>query len=204
MKCTVDYFYSPLSPFTYLGHPGLLAAIERTGALLRHRPVRLGEVVSAAGGLPLPQRPVQRRAYRLMELPRIADHVGLPIVLEPSAFPTDDTLAAGLIIAAQDQGAGGDGDVDALAFALMRALWAEDKDMAAEEVCLSCAEAGGFDGAALIAAARRPEVEATRAQATREAIDRGVFGAPTYALGDELFWGQDRVDYLERALARLA
>lgn len=139
-----------------------------------------------------------------MELRRIADHHGLPIVLQPRHFPADDGLAAGMIIAAQDLGAGGGRDVDALAFNLMRALWAEDKDMADEAVCAACAAAAGFDAAALIAAARRPEVEETRQQATREAIDRGVFGAPTYGLGDELFWGQDRVDYLERAITRLA
>ena len=202
MKCTVDYFYSPLSPFTYLGHPGLLSTIARTGALLRHRPVRLGEVFAASGGVPLSQRPPQRRAYRLAELRRVADHLGLPIVLEPKHFPTDDTLAAGMIIAAQDLGAGDGLDVDALAFAFMRALWAEDKNMADEEVCAACATFAGFDADTLITAARRPEVEETRAQTTREAIDRGVFGAPTYALGDELFWGQDRVEYLERAIVR--
>lgn len=202
MKSTVEYFYTPLSPFTYLGHPRLMEAIGRTGALLRHRPIRLGEVFAASGGLPLPQRPPQRRAYRLTELRRIADHHGLPIVLEPRSFPTDDSLAAGMVIAAQDLGAGRGRDVDGLAFALMRALWAEDKDMADEAVCAACAEAAGFDAAALIAAARRPEVEETRAQSTREAIDRGIFGAPTYVLGDELFWGQDRIEYLERAITR--
>lgn len=202
MNPTVEYFYTPLSPFTYLGHPRLTTVIERTGALLRHRPIRLAEVFAASGGLPLPQRPAARRAYRLVELERIAAHHDLPITLTPRHFPTDDTLAAGMIVAAQDEGAGGEASVQTLAFTLMRALWAEEKDIADPEVCADCAAAAGFDAAALIEAARAPAVEATRTDNTREAIARGVFGVPTYMVGDELFWGQDRLDYLERAIAR--
>lgn len=202
MQPTIEYFYTPLSPFTYLGHPRLQAVIDRTGALLRHRPVRLGEIFAVSGGLPLPQRAAQRQAYRLVELRRIAAHHRLPITLQPAHFPTDDTLAAGTIVAAQDLGHGGGGRVDVLAFGLMRALWAEERDIADPAVCAACAKAAGFDGSALVEAALAPEVEATRSENTREAIARGVFGSPTYLLGDELFWGQDRIGYLERAIAR--
>lgn len=202
MLPTVEYFYTPLSPFTYLGHPRLIDVICRTGALLRHRPIHLGEIFAASGGLPLPQRAAQRRAYRLTELRRIAHHHGLPITLAPKHFPTDDTLAANMIIAAQDDGAGGGQDVDSLAFALMRALWVEERDIADPAVCADCARYAGFDADTLLEAARQPDIEGTRRDNTREAIARGVFGAPTYAVGSELFWGQDRVDYLERAILR--
>lgn len=197
MPATIDYFYTLISPFTYLGGPRLAEVAARTGATVVHKPVKMGEVFAASGGLPLGQRPPQRRAYRLMELRRISRRAGLPLTLEPRFFPVDDTLAAHAVIAAQRAGHG----VDALAQAFLRAVWAEERDISDAATVRAIVAAEGLDADVVLDAAGTAEVAAIRDANTREAIDRGVFGAPTYALGDELFWGQDRLDYLEEALA---
>lgn len=196
MPAIIDYFYMLGSPFTYLGGPQLAEIAARTGATVVHKPVNMGELLAFAGGLPLAQRPPQRKAYRMMELRRIRRRTGLPLTLEPRFFPVDDTLAAHAVIAAQSAGH----PVDALAQAFLRAVWAEERDISDAETVRAIVTAEGLDAQVILDAAGTAEMAAIREANTREAMDRGVFGAPTYALGDELFWGQDRLDYLEEAL----
>lgn len=198
MPQTIDYFFSLLSPYAYLGGRRFVELAARYGATVRYKPVQGGPLFAATGGIPLPQRSPQRRAYRLQELRRWSDHLGLPLNLHPRHFPTDESLAARMVIAADAEGI----PCGSFHIAVLRAVWAEDKDVADRAVLTGLAAECGLDAAALIAAADRSDLAARHEANTREAIDRGVFGMPSYVLGDEIFWGQDRLDFLERALAQ--
>jgi 2-hydroxychromene-2-carboxylate isomerase len=197
MNKVVDYYYTPASPWTYLGHQRFEAIARSHAATIQYKPVDYGKIFPLSGGLPLGKRAPQRQAYRLAELKRWSDFLGLPLTLQPKYHPVASDLAAQLIIAAERAGA----SAGPLSFALMRACWAEDRNISDAETLGTVATEQGFEGAELVAAARKPEI-ATRYDAlTREAIDRQVFGAPFFIYKDEPFWGQDRLDFLDRALA---
>ncbi len=194
---TIDYYLSLNSPWTYLGGPRLAAIAQRHGAQVRVKPVNFGTIFPQTGGLPLPKRAPARQAYRLMELERWRRFLDMPLTLHPRCFPTPAAKAAGLVVAAGAEG----GDPLALAQAILRALWAEERDIEADDTLEELAQATGHDAPALMARASAPDIGATQDALTEEALARGVFGAPTYALGEALFWGQDRLDFLDRALA---
>ncbi len=200
MSARIDYYFSLISPWTYLGHERAVALAQAHGAQLVPHPIDVGRVFAATGGLPLAQRAPERRAYRLLELRRWRDHLGIPLVLEPRHFPADERLAAGMVYALRESG----GDALALAGALLRAVWAEERDIAERTTLLEIAAGIGADGPALLAEAEAGRWDRPRERETREAIEQGVFGAPSYRLGEELFWGQDRLEFLDRALAARA
>ena len=196
MAKTVDYYHSLISPWSYLGGPRLLGMAAAAGATINVKPIDLARVFPVSGGLPLAKRAAQRRAYRLVELARWRDRLGMPLNLEPRYFPAAEGLAARVVIAARETGA----DAARLSNAVLRAVWADERDIADRETLAAICAENGHDGAALIAAAGTDTIAATYATDTEEAIERGVFGAPTYVYAGELFWGQDRLDFLARAL----
>jgi len=198
MSKTIQYFFAPQSPYVYLGHERLLKLGAQYGAMIEPRPFDIGAVFSETGGLPLAKRAPQRQAYRLQELQRWAQHVGLPINLQPKFFPVDQGPASLLLIAAREQ-AGADEALE-LASAILRAVWAEDRDIADASTLEQLAGDAGFDGAALLAASRTPEMQQKYEAFTKEALDAGVFGAPWYVVDGQSFWGQDRLDFVERLL----
>ena len=194
----VDYYFTPASPWTYLGHQRFEAMAKRHGAEIRYKPVDYGKIFPVSGGLPLGKRAPQRQAYRLVELERWRKVVGIPFNVKPKFHPVASDLSSQLILAAERQS----GRPGPLAFALLRACWAEERDIADAATLADIAGEQGFDGAALLALARSPEILARYEQLTQEAIERQVFGAPFYIYNDEPFWGQDRLDHLDRALAQ--
>jgi 2-hydroxychromene-2-carboxylate isomerase len=195
---TVHYFLTPSSPWTYLGHERFVEMARRHGAKVLLRPADLGRVLPLTGGLPLAKRAPQRQAYRLHELARWRDHLGVPLNIHPKHFPVPADDAARLIIAA-DLAAGTDAALG-LAFALMRAVWAEERDIADAATRTAIIGERGLDPAALEAraGAARDALEAN----TEEAMRMNVFGMPWYVVDDVPFWGQDRLEFVERALAR--
>lgn len=196
----VDYFMTPVSPWTYLGHERFRAICAEHGAQIHLRVMDLGKVFPASGGLPLRDRPPQRRAYRLVELKRWRDFLGLPLNVEPKFFPVPAEAPATCLLAVLER----HGTDMALDFAgdLMRATWVEEQNIGDADTLAALLAKRGLDTAGLLAHARSAEVAARYIQHSQEAIARGVFGSPTYIFQDELFWGQDRLDFLERALAR--
>jgi 2-hydroxychromene-2-carboxylate isomerase len=198
MTKTVDYFLSPVSPWTYLGHDRLVSIARRHGATVRVKPMDLGRVFPVSGGVPLAKRAPQRQAYRLHELARWRDHLGVPLQVHPRHFPVPADEAAKAIVAA-DLVAGTDAALG-LAGALMRACWAEERDVSDPATIAEVVARCGLDAAAL--AARADEAARAYDAYTAEAVERQVFGAPFYFVGDEPFWGQDRLEFVERALAR--
>lgn len=199
MGKTVDYFFSPSSPWTYMGHARFTAIAGAAGAQVNVRPVDYGKVFPVSGGLPVKARPPQRQAYRMMELKRWRAHLGLPLNLDPAFFPVASNDACKIIIAAATHGSDA---AMALAGGIMRACWAEEKNIADAGTLAACADDAGLPGATLMAQVNDATVTARFDAYTEEAITRQVFGAPTFIVDSELFWGQDRLDFLERALAR--
>jgi len=197
MSKVVTVYYALQSPWTYLGWARLREIVDRAGAAARYRPVQSGPLFQASGTLPLAQRPAQRQAYRLMELRRWRDHLGVPLNLHPKHFPVDEALAARMVIAHRARG----GDVAALSQAMLAAVWAEERDLADPDVLLAIAREQGLDGPPLLVAAEDEAVHHEYQADTQAAIEQGVFGMPTFVIGDELFWGQDRLEFVARALA---
>ncbi len=198
MSKTIDYYFTPVSPWTHLGHERLREMARQNGAVIRPKPVDFGRVFSVSGGVPLKQRPMQRQSYRMFELARWRDHLGIPIKLEPKFFPAAADLAAKTIIAAATHGT--DKQMD-IAGAILRACWEEDRNVADAATLEAIATAQGVDGAALLAAAAAPAAQSAFDALTQEAIDHQVFGAPTYLIDGEPFWGQDRLEFVARKLA---
>ena len=156
----------------------------------------MAPVFQASGGLPLAKRPKQRQAYRMMELKRWRDVLNLPLTLEPAFFPVDETRAALMVIGHGERG----GAMGALSHAMLKAVWVEERNLADEATLLTIAEEQGLDGDALMKAAETDSAAEVYEAHTQSALKDGVFGVPTFKLGDELFWGQDRLDLLARAL----
>jgi 2-hydroxychromene-2-carboxylate isomerase len=192
----IDYYFSTVSPWAYLAGNRLEEAAARHGATITYKPIDLGSLFPRTGGQPLPERHPSRQAYRLQELDRQSRKLGMPLNLRPAFWPVNGAPAAYAIIAAQGAG----GNVGALAQALMRACWAEEKNISEDDTIRGCLAATGFDpGLAdrgLLMGAD------TYARNTEEAMAAGVFGAPFYVVDTgQNFWGQDRLEDLELHLA---
>ena len=195
----IDYYDSMSSPWTYLGHPRFIALARRFGLTVRHKPMDLLKVWSVSGGLPLKQRATQRQAYRHQELRRWRELLNVTCNLEPPFHPVADRRACYMAIAAAQRGL----DWDKLSYAMLRAVWAEDRNIADHDTLVAIANEQGMDGKALLAATHDdPKVAAEYEANTEEAMKLGVFGAPGYIYDGELFWGQDRLQMLEWRLTQ--
>ena len=183
---TIDYYMAPASPWTYLGHDRVARIAQRHGADIHVKPVDFGVIFPQSGGLPLPKRAPQRQAYRLVELKRWKDYLGLPLVIQPKFFPVNGNPAAALICAAPEE------KRMAIAGDFLAALWRDDRNLTDPGLLK---EIGAKYG---VTAGDDAKYQAY----TQEALGRGVFGAPSYVYRDEIFWGQDRLDFLDRALGR--
>ena len=200
MSQTVDYYFAPQSPYAYLGHERFTAIARAAGAKVNVLPMDLGsKIFPISGGLPLAKRAPQRLAYRLVELKRFSEFLDRPINLAPKFFPVAGDDAARLIIAV-DQHDGSDAAM-ALTGAILRGVWVQERNIAEAR-----------DLAAILAEQKLPErrLDDSHAAAVQErydgytqrAIDAGVFGAPSYVIDGEIFWGQDRLDFVQRRLAK--
>jgi len=199
MPKLIDYYFAPMSPWSYLGHDRLASIAQKHGAQIKVKPVDFGKIFPASGGLPLAKRAPQRQKYRLTELARWKKYLGLPLTIQPTYFPYDANAASLLIIAATMQL--GDEAAMNIASAIFKGCWVEERNMGDADELLKTVQAQGYDATALTSAARSEDTAARYQALTDEALKRDVFGAPTYAYNDELFWGQDRLDFLDRALA---
>lgn len=201
----VDCYYSLSSPWAYFAGPRLADIVRRHHAKLTLKPFDFQEVVPRTGGVPLRTRPEPRRTYHALELDRWRRYLGMPLQLQPKHYPQDGKPAGWnkppgwMVIAAQERGL----DAQRLSHALLRALWAEERNTAVAAVRIAIANENGMPGEALHKEETSPRVQALYRQYSEEAERLGVFGAPTYILNGERFWGQDRLDFLDRALGGL-
>lgn len=198
MERVVDYYMTPLSPWTFLGHGRLRELCALQGATIRIKPIDMGaKVLPAGGGVPLAQRSAQRKAYRLVELRRWSARREVPLNLHPRHFPVPADDACRLIIAAGLEA--GEDAAFALAGRLMQAVWQQDRDVSDLPTLRAIAHEAGLDAQALMR--RIPDTHQVYEANTLEALERQVFGVPWYVFRDEPFWGQDRLELLEQALA---
>ncbi|KAB8192913.1 2-hydroxychromene-2-carboxylate isomerase [Lysobacter maris] len=193
---SIDYYFTVISPYAYLGHAALLQSARETGARLHYRPVRIFELFEANGGLPLGQRAPARQRYRLVELQRWREARAVPLNLQPRHFPADPSLADRCAIVLAESGRD-PGDYVSAAF---RTVWADDRDIADRDQVAALLTANGFDAGAVIEAAEGEAVQAAYAANTAAAIAADLPGLPGYVLNGEPFWGQDRVEALRAAL----
>ena len=197
MPTQIDYYFTPVSPWTHLGHARFARLLRDTASDVNVYPVDYGVIFPASGGLPLGKRAPQRQAYRLVELARFSQALGVPLNVQPAHFPVSADLASRLIVATGlAQGAPASLD---LAGRLGAAVWAEERDVADPSTLAQVLAEAGL-AADLLAQADTPQVAARYAAGTQQALDAGVFGAPSYVIDGEIFWGQDRLDFVERRL----
>jgi len=200
MSKVCEYYFAPQSPFTYLGHARFVALAKQYGVQIDLKPCDLGKVFSVSGGLPLAKRAPQRQAYRIAELQRWGEYLGIPINPQPKFFPVAGDLAAKLIIAVQL--AHGTNVALDVTGAIMSAVWAEERNIADIDTLTAIAFDHELDGKALMKSAETASVEAAYNEYTDAAVTANVFGSPWYQFNGEGYWGQDRLHFVERAFAK--
>ena len=194
----IDYYFATVSPNTYLAGSRFEEVAARHGATVTYKPLDIMALFARTGGIPPKDRHPSRQEYRLQELRRNGVKTGLPINLKPAFWPTNPAPSSYAIIAAQNAGGG---DMGALVHAITRACWAEEKNIAEDEVIRECLSEAGFDpklaDAGLLVGAE------TYARNLEDAVSAGAFGAPFYIVtdNDERFWGQDRISDLDAYLS---
>ena len=193
----IDYFFATLSPYSYLAGTRLEEVAAKHGMTIDYKPLDIIALFGRTGGTPPKDRHISRIEYRAQELQRQSRDLGMDFNLQPAHWPTNAAPSSYAIIAAIKDGSG---DVGKLCHSILRACWAEDKDIAQDDVVRDCLNQAGFDpnlaDRGLLVGAE------TYAANLEEAVDRGVFGAPFYITSDgQRFWGQDRLDVLDRHLA---
>jgi 2-hydroxychromene-2-carboxylate isomerase len=195
---TITYYAMPISPWTYLGHQRFCDMAAKAGAEVELKMMDLGQVFSVSGGLPLSQRSAQRQAYRLQELARWRGRLKLPLTIQPQFFPANGMVATLITLHLRDTVS----TTAALKFlgAVLVAVWVDEQNIADEAVLAQLLTTQGLD-TGLVTAAQNDTAKAAFAKDTADAIAAGVFGSPTYVLGDQLYWGQDRLNFVERHLA---
>lgn len=197
MSRAIDYYFSSNSPWTFIGHDAFMEIAQRHALKVNYKPVALARVFPETGGLPLAERPPVRRRYRLVELQRWRDLRGLHFNVKPRHFPFDPTLADLAIVALAAEGA----DPAPFMRLVFEGVWAEERDLARDDVIAELLAEAGHDAQAVLAAARGPTAEAIYALNLQSALAADVFGAPSYVLDGEVFWGQDRLALLDEALS---
>jgi 2-hydroxychromene-2-carboxylate isomerase len=193
----INYFYSHVSPWTYLGHQRLIDMARKHGAGIDFVPLTLAKVFPVSGGLPLGKRAPQRQAYRMWELRRWPRVLGIKINIEPKYFPVDDGPSARIALLIQRDG----GDVSKLSLAFMSAVWQEERNITDRDTLIEITNDYGFDGEALYEESLNEEANKLLEINCTRANEAEVFGAPTYVVDGEPFWGQDRLDLMERVLS---
>lgn len=193
----ITYYFSFISLWSYVGSGPFQALTQRHAAEILYKPVNLLEVFAAGGGKPVKERPLQRQAYRLVEMQRWRTIRDIPLVFHPKFYPADPSLAHRVLLGALDEGA----DVAAYVHAGLSAVWADELDIADPDTIVRLANASGLDGLRLLEGASAQGLLAREQALTHEAISRQAFGAPFYFYREEPFWGQDRLDLLDAAIS---
>ena len=196
----VDYFMSHGSPWTFLGHNRLNKIVKKFNVQLNMYPVNYGEIFPISGGLPVSKRPLQRQKIRLQELRRWAEFLNIDLIPEPKFFPSKSLLPSLLIIAAKIMKTNKDFE---LASNIMNALWVEELHIDDENTLKNIMDKLELDSEVLLSFAKSQECENIFKEYTKIAIEKNVFGAPTYIIEDQVYWGQDRLDFIERHLLKL-
>lgn len=191
----IDFYYDIVCPYAYLASTQIEALAERCGARVIWKPFLLGGVFKAIGSAPMESASIAKARHNLLDMQRWAKHWGVPLAM-PAGHPRRTVLALRALIAA------GEERRPEVTHALYRAYWVDGLDVTAPDVVARVLEAAGADGAACVAAAETPPVKDELRRLTDEAVARGVFGAPSIFVGNEMYWGQDRLQFVEAAVTK--
>ncbi|MDQ1899126.1 2-hydroxychromene-2-carboxylate isomerase [Paracoccus sp. WLY502] len=196
----IDYYFGTISPYAYLAGDRLERIAERHGATITYKPLDILQLFDRTGGIRPANRHPSRMEYRAQELTRWADHLGLALNIKPAFWPVNMAPSSYAVIAAQETGGG---DLGGLVQGILRAVWAEDRDISDDGVLRDILEKHGFDPA-LVDRGLFVGAE-TYGRNLEQAVEAGAFGSPFYVVRDsgQKFWGQDRLDFLDRHLAAL-
>lgn len=195
MAHTVDYYHFLISPWSYLAIGRFNEIKSKTGANVNYYPIDVMSTFGNMGGQPPAKRHPSRQKFRMDELKRWSSHLAIPMNLTPAFFPVDQSTAARMVYAAAAEDAG------TLSDAVLTAVWRDEKNIADTDTLVAIADDAGLDGKALLAASSEASCQEAFDTRTAEAHERNVFGSPSWIVNDELFWGQDRLDFLSAALA---
>lgn len=193
MPKTVEFFYDFTSPTAYLAWTQLPAIVKRTGARLVYRPMFLGGVMQATENRP-PGTVKPKAKWMAQDLQRFAKRYGVPYAPNPH-FPMLTLMVQRAAVGWLDRP-----DFDAYLAAIFNAAWRDSKNIADKAALAEVLSAAGFDPADFFAAAENPANKEKLKANTDEAVSRGAFGAPTFFIGEEMHFGQDRLDFVEEAL----
>ena len=193
---TIEYYLSVVSPWSYLGHKRFCDIARDNSAEILYLPIDSSILFAKTGGLALKDRSPQRKRYRMQELRRWRSRLELELNLEPQYFPTDSNLASRVIIGAIEAGH----DVAELVYELMRTVWVREEDVSETSVVIGAIERSGGSVDDLLAAANHSNVQDIIIENSEQAVSKGVFGVPSYVVGEEVFWGQDRLEFLDAFL----
>lgn len=195
-KMKIDYYFAPMSGYAYLGHARLLNIAAQTGAQVVYHPLDMAEVFEAAGSFPPAKYPTVRQHHRKADMVRWAQKLSLPINPTPKFWPTPMPLACRVIVAAKhlrlDQGA--------VTQAILLAVWTHDLDISDASDVSTALKRQGIEPDPILAAAQEADLIAETKAITRDAIELGIFGSPTYVIGGDWFFGQDRLEFLKDRL----
>jgi 2-hydroxychromene-2-carboxylate isomerase len=195
----IDYYLATISPWCYLAGNRLEEIARRHRASITYKPLDVLQLFDRTGGVRPANRHPNRMEYRMHDMPRWAEHLGMPINLKPAFWPVNMAPSSYAIIAAQETG----GDVGPLVQGFLRACWAEERDISDDQVIRDILGAAGFDPA--LADSGLFVGAETYGRNLEQAVEAGVFGVPFYIVREsgQRFWGQDRLDFLDRHLAGL-
>ena len=196
MSRPIDYYFSLVSPWAYIGHAPFVEIVRRHDLEVNYKPVFLGRVFAETGGLPLAQRHPARQRYRLLELQRWRDKRGLNFHFRPKHVPLNARLADGVVIAAIEAGL----DPDPYLRRAFPAVWEQELNLADPDIVTKLADEAGLPGKRLVERSASDDITAAYEQNRQDAIAADVFGSPVYVLDGEVFWGQDRIELLADAL----
>ncbi|VCU68072.1 2-hydroxychromene-2-carboxylate isomerase [Pigmentiphaga humi] len=196
MSKTVTFYFSLLSPWVYMAGPRLHEIAQQAHANVAYRPIDLLRVFRETGGTPLAALSPARREYRAVERRRWSRYLGMPISEQPRHHPVDESLAAGTVLAAERAGL----PPWPLAQAVLAGVWVRDLDISDPAALARIADEAGYPGKELVADGAGAECQASFDAHTRKALAGGIFGVPSFVVDGELFFGQDRLDFVRRAL----
>ncbi len=196
MPRRIDYYFSLVSPWAYIGHAIFIDMARRHDVAVTYKPVSLGDVFAETGGVPLPKRHPVRQRYRILELQRWREKRSLKFHIHPKHWPfgaeQPDRFVLAMIAAGNDP--------SGLVQQAFAAIWEKEENLADEATLVRLADASGFKGSDLLAAAKADATKAAYEQNFKDALAVDVFGSPSYVLDGEVFWGQDRLELLDDAL----
>ncbi|MFT5631774.1 MAG: 2-hydroxychromene-2-carboxylate isomerase [Gammaproteobacteria bacterium] len=195
-KMTIDYYFAPMSGYAYLGHARLLNIAAQAGAQVVYHPLDMAKVFEAAGSFPPAKYPAVRQHHRKADMVRWAQKLSLPINPTPKFWPTQMPLACRVIVAAKHLGL----DQGAVTQAILLAVWTHDLDISDASDISTALRRQGMEPDPILAAALRPDIITEATSDTRDAIELGIFGSPTYVIGEDWFFGQDRLEFLKDRL----